>query len=79
MWFVKDPQDSNFQPIRDILDRPALTQVRKLCISAILYSAVIISGMACAAALFFVGTRFVLPLRWKARWVCFAMPFLLSF
>ncbi|GLB43378.1 putative RING finger membrane protein [Lyophyllum shimeji] len=38
MWFIKDPQDQNSHPIRDILDRPTLTQLRKICFSGVLYS-----------------------------------------
>ena len=37
MWFIKDPSDANFHPIRDILERPALLQLRKLLFSAIMY------------------------------------------
>ncbi|KAF5383819.1 hypothetical protein D9615_003736 [Tricholomella constricta] len=36
MWFIKDPQDQNSHPIRDILDRPTLTQLRKICVSLLL-------------------------------------------
>lgn len=67
MWFVKDPQDSNFHPIRDILDRPTFTQLRKLCISALLYSVVVAFGVGCVAGLLFLGNHSVLPLRWKTR------------
>ncbi|KAI9440783.1 hypothetical protein H4582DRAFT_2110852 [Lactarius indigo] len=55
MWFIKDPSDQNFHPIRDILERPALVQLRKLSVSAIMYGLVVACG------------GIILPLRWKPR------------
>lgn len=45
LWFIKDPSDPNFHPIRDILDRPTTTQMRKLGSSAMLYSGVLTIGI----------------------------------
>ncbi|KAG8918064.1 hypothetical protein FRC02_002676 [Tulasnella sp. 418] len=45
MWFIKDPGDPNFSPVREILERPVLTQLRKLTLSAIMYTAVIVGGV----------------------------------
>ncbi|CAE6382190.1 unnamed protein product [Rhizoctonia solani] len=42
MWFIKDPQDASFSPIRDILDKRVLTQLRKLAVSAVMYTVVIV-------------------------------------
>ncbi|OAX41033.1 hypothetical protein K503DRAFT_713394 [Rhizopogon vinicolor AM-OR11-026] len=67
MWFIKDPQDQNFHPIRDILDRPTFTQFRKLLISAFMYSMVVACGVATLAVLLFVGNKSIFPLRWKTR------------
>jgi E3 ubiquitin-protein ligase MARCH6 len=67
MWFIKDPQDQNFHPIRDILERPTLTQLRKLLISAIMYSIVVALGVGSVASLLCAGFNSILPLRWKTR------------
>ena len=71
LWFIKDPQDQNFHPIRDILDRPALTQLRKLIISAGMYCIVV----AVTAGGIIIGLKMwrpsLLPLRWRIRWICF--------
>ncbi|KAG5219471.1 RING-CH-type domain-containing protein [Salix suchowensis] len=48
MWFIKDPQDQNSHPIRDILDRPALTQLRKISVSGLMYSFVVGTSVFCA-------------------------------
>ncbi|KAJ7780224.1 hypothetical protein DFH07DRAFT_729968 [Mycena maculata] len=65
MWFVKDPQDQNSHPIRDILDRPTLTQLRKICVSAIMYSFVVACVVGSVAGLLYIGSKSILPFRWK--------------
>ncbi|KAG9309896.1 hypothetical protein JVU11DRAFT_9928 [Chiua virens] len=67
MWFIKDPQDQNFHPIRDILDRPTFTQFRKLLISAFMYAMVVACGVGSLAVLLFIGNRSIFPIRWKTR------------
>jgi E3 ubiquitin-protein ligase MARCH6 len=69
MWFIKDPQDQNFHPIRDILDRPTLTQFRKLLISAFMYAMVVACGVGSLAVLLFIGNKSIFPIRWKTRFV----------
>ncbi|KAF8141917.1 hypothetical protein EV363DRAFT_1151445 [Boletus edulis] len=67
MWFIKDPQDQNFHPIRDILERPTFTQFRKLLISAFMYAMVVACGVGSLAILLFIGNRSIFPIRWKTR------------
>jgi E3 ubiquitin-protein ligase MARCH6 len=67
MWFIKDPQDQNSHPIRDILDRPTLTQLRKIFMSAILYSVVVACVVGSVAGLLILGNKSILPFRWKNR------------
>jgi E3 ubiquitin-protein ligase MARCH6 len=67
MWFIKDPQDQNSHPIRDILDRPTLTQLRKIFMSAILYSVVVCCAVGSVAGLLILGNKSILPFRWKNR------------
>ncbi|TPX35008.1 hypothetical protein SmJEL517_g02469 [Synchytrium microbalum] len=45
MWFVRDPNDPAFHPINDILERPALVQLRKLFIGSLLYATMVIFGV----------------------------------
>ncbi|KZT21187.1 hypothetical protein NEOLEDRAFT_792953 [Neolentinus lepideus HHB14362 ss-1] len=67
MWFIKDPQDQNYHPIRDILERPSLTQLRKLLVSAVMYAIVIAFGVATMSALILSLRKSTLPLRWRIR------------
>ncbi|KAI0077759.1 hypothetical protein K474DRAFT_1620717 [Panus rudis PR-1116 ss-1] len=64
MWFIKDPQDQNFHPIRDILERPTLVQIRKLLISALMYGVVVASSVATISGILRVFSRTIMPFRW---------------
>ncbi|RDB15868.1 ERAD-associated E3 ubiquitin-protein ligase doa10 [Hypsizygus marmoreus] len=67
MWFIKDPQDQNSHPIRDILDRPTLTQLRKICVSGVMYSCVVACVVGSVASLLLLGNKSIMPFRWKNR------------
>lgn len=69
MWFIKDPQDTNFHPIRDILERPALVQLRKLFLSALMYGLVISSGVGTVSGILWAFSRTIMPFRWRIRCV----------
>lgn len=79
MWFVKDPQDQNSHPIRDILDRSSFTQLRKICVSAIMYTLIVAFTTASASVLLTLGTKSVLPFRWKTREPLMSIPIDLLF
>ena len=66
MWFIKDPSDQNFHPIRDILDRPIFVQLRKLTISAFMYAVVISCGVG---GIVFCCQLSLFPLKWRLRYV----------
>ena len=69
MWFIKDPQDQNSHPIRDILDRPTFTQLRKICVSGIMYSFVVACVVGSVAGLLVLGSKLsIMPFRWKNRY-----------
>lgn len=70
MWFIKDPQDQNSHPIRDILDRPTFTQLRKICVSGVMYSFVVACVVGSVAGLLVLGSKSsIMPFRWKNRYV----------
>ncbi|KAK9469791.1 hypothetical protein V1512DRAFT_219315 [Lipomyces arxii] len=41
LYFIRDPNDPDFHPIRDVLDRPVWTQLRKIALSAVVYCSLI--------------------------------------
>jgi E3 ubiquitin-protein ligase MARCH6 len=69
MWFIKDPQDQNSHPIRDILDRPTLVQLRKIFVSGVMYSFVVTCVVGSISGLLVLGNKSIMPIRWKIRLV----------
>ncbi|TPX65973.1 hypothetical protein SpCBS45565_g04773 [Spizellomyces sp. 'palustris'] len=45
MWFIRDPNDPQFHPMNDILERPVLTQLRKLAVGTIMYAGMVLGGV----------------------------------
>ena len=68
MWFIKDPQNQNMHPIRDILERPTFTHLYKLFQSAIMYALVVVCGVGNVSFVVQVFTPSLLPFRWKPRY-----------
>ena len=44
LWFLRDPNDADFKPIKEIIEQPVLKQVRKLLISAVMYFGFVFFG-----------------------------------
>ncbi|KAL7320005.1 hypothetical protein PS15m_003077 [Mucor circinelloides] len=65
MWFIRDPNDPQFHPIREIVERPIFFQFKKIGASALIYLTVIIVGVG--GVVHFIGTVAgqILPLRWN--------------
>ncbi|KAF9128967.1 hypothetical protein BGW39_004579 [Mortierella sp. 14UC] len=64
MWFIRDPNDQGFHPIREILERPFLWQLRKLGSGALTYLTLILLGITLTTQFVKVAMKGVLPLRW---------------
>ncbi|PPQ98798.1 hypothetical protein CVT26_014350 [Gymnopilus dilepis] len=67
MWFINNPQDQNSNLIRNIIDRPALAQLRKVFVSGIVYSSVVACVVGSVAGLVMVWDKLIMPFRWKNR------------
>ncbi|CAG8534573.1 36214_t:CDS:2 [Racocetra persica] len=65
MWFIRDPNDPQFHPIKEILERPVWTQLKKIGASGIMYSAMIVCGLG--SVIYFIRYAFngILPLQWS--------------
>ncbi|KAJ3091188.1 hypothetical protein HK102_001375 [Quaeritorhiza haematococci] len=56
MWFIRDPNDPQFHPMNDIIERPVLLQLRKLAVGTIMYAAMVMGGVGgFVAAVYVVG------------------------
>ncbi|CAO3592354.1 unnamed protein product [Absidia cylindrospora] len=64
MWFIHDPNDPPFHPVQEIMERPLLLLLRKLCTGVLIYLALIVLGMGTVtwAVDQYVG---IYPLRWS--------------
>lgn len=76
LWFIRDPNDPNFNPMQEIYNRPFFNQMRKLLIGVLLYSTIIVGivgGTVGIVKIFdFViplqlGLTKILPIRWEFR------------
>ncbi|KAF9572304.1 hypothetical protein EC968_010028 [Mortierella alpina] len=63
MWFIRDPTDQAFHPVREILERPAMLQLRKLGSGAVMYLALIVLGLGLTTHSVNL-VKGVLPFRW---------------
>ncbi|KAH8920722.1 hypothetical protein BT69DRAFT_389715 [Atractiella rhizophila] len=63
LWWVRDPSDTNFHPVREILERGSVEQIRRICASGALYATLIIVGVGFPFVFLKYGLG-VIPLRW---------------
>ncbi|KAI9255106.1 hypothetical protein BDA99DRAFT_540018 [Phascolomyces articulosus] len=65
LWFIRDPNDPQFHPIKEIVERPVLTQLQKIGASGITYACVIVAGVGGVVWCLSVAGNNILPLRWN--------------
>jgi len=65
MWFIRDPNDPQFHPIREIVERPIFFQFKKIGASALIYLTVIIVGVGGVVHFIDTVAGQILPLRWN--------------
>ncbi|KAI8640654.1 hypothetical protein BD408DRAFT_444988 [Parasitella parasitica] len=65
IWFIRDPNDPQFNPIKELVKRPLLSQLQKIGASAMIYGFVIEVGVGGLVAV--IGAVFdgILPLKWS--------------
>ncbi|KAL1964961.1 hypothetical protein VTN77DRAFT_6161 [Rasamsonia byssochlamydoides] len=67
LYFIRDPDDPTFHPVRDVLERNIMTQLRKIAFSALVYGALVIiclGGVVWGLSFAFEG---VLPIHWSSN------------
>ncbi|USW52718.1 Putative Zinc finger, RING-type [Septoria linicola] len=66
LWFIRDPDDPNFHPVRDVLERNVTTQLRKIAFSALVYGALVI--LCLGGVIWSIGKAFkdIFPIHWVA-------------
>jgi E3 ubiquitin-protein ligase MARCH6 len=64
LWFIRDPDDPTFHPVRDVLERNVTTQLRKIVFSALVYGALVI--LCLGGVIWSIGHIFegIFPIQW---------------
>ena len=64
LWFIRDPDDPTFHPVRDVLERNITTQLRKIAFSGLVYGALVI--LCLGGVIWFIGRAFkgIFPIHW---------------
>ena len=64
LWFIRDPDDPTFHPVRDVLERNVMTQLRKIAFSALVYGALVICCLG--GVIWSIGQVFdeIFPITW---------------
>ena len=89
LYFIRDPDDPNFHPVRDVLERSVTTQLRKITFSAVVYGAMIIVSLGGVIWTLYRFSNNLFPIRWTTEPLfefsidillyCFLTPFLLKY
>ncbi|KAI6852879.1 hypothetical protein KC332_g310 [Hortaea werneckii] len=66
LWFIRDPDDPTFHPVRDVLERNVITQLRKIAFSALVYGALVI--LCLGGVIWGIGKVFkgIFPIHWAS-------------
>ena len=75
LWFIRDPDDPSFHPVRDVLERNVATQLRKIAFSALVYGALVI--LCLGGVIWAVGRVFkeIFPIHWVTTEPFIEFPF----
>ncbi|KAL2315587.1 ERAD-associated E3 ubiquitin-protein ligase doa10 [Schizosaccharomyces pombe] len=73
LYFLRDPNDPQFHPIREILEKPMLFQLKKIGFSAILYFAFIIGCVGSVIHLL-KSTGIIFPIEFTTKPAVFEAP-----
>jgi E3 ubiquitin-protein ligase MARCH6 len=66
LYFIRDPDDPTFHPVRDVLERSVTVQLRKIAFSAIVYGALIIICLGGVVWGLWYSSDSVLPIHWSS-------------
>ena len=79
LYFIKDPDDPEFHPVRDVLERSLVTQLRKICSSAFIYGSLILLGLGGIVYGIDYLNPSILPIRWVSSNITSDVPVNLMF
>ncbi|KAF1816249.1 hypothetical protein P152DRAFT_454508 [Eremomyces bilateralis CBS 781.70] len=66
LYFIRDPDDPTFHPVRDVLERNVTTQLRKIAFSALVYGALVVVCLGGVVWALYYAFDAVLPIHWAS-------------
>lgn len=66
LYFIRDPDDPTFHPVRDVLERNIATQLRKIGFSALVYGLLVICCLGSVVWTTSYVTTGLFPIRWTS-------------
>ena len=66
LYFIRDPDDPNFHPVRDVLERSVAVQLRKIAFSAIVYGTLIVVCLGAVVWGLWSASVGILPIHWTS-------------
>ncbi|CAK4031043.1 ERAD-associated E3 ubiquitin- ligase doa10 [Lecanosticta acicola] len=75
LWFIRDPDDPTFHPVRDVLERNVITQLRKIAFSALVYGLLV--SICLGGVIWSIGRVFkgIFPINWISTDPVLEFPF----
>ncbi|MCJ1400804.1 hypothetical protein MMC11_004012 [Xylographa trunciseda] len=67
LYFIRDPDDPTFHPVRDVLERNVSTQLRKIAFSALVYGALVIICLGTIVWTLAFTVEGVFPIHWSSN------------
>ncbi|KAJ4414573.1 hypothetical protein N0V85_003093 [Neurospora sp. IMI 360204] len=67
LYFIRDPDDPEFHPVRDVLERNVTTQLRKIAFSALVYGALVIICLGAVVWGLALSLPNVLPIHYSSN------------
>ncbi|KAI9665433.1 MAG: hypothetical protein M1829_005712 [Trizodia sp. TS-e1964] len=67
LYFIRDPDDPTFHPVRDVLERSVASQLRKITFSALVYGALVIIGLGSVVWSLNLAFQGILPIHWSSN------------
>ncbi|EON65685.1 hypothetical protein W97_04924 [Coniosporium apollinis CBS 100218] len=67
LYFIRDPDDPTFHPVRDVLERSVVSQLRKIAFSALVYGALVIVCLGGVVWSLHYAASSVLPIHWVSN------------
>ncbi|TQS37799.1 hypothetical protein Golomagni_01716 [Golovinomyces magnicellulatus] len=67
LYFIRDPDDPTFHPVRDVLERNVTTQLQKILFSALIYGGLILICLGGVVWGIYFAFNDVLPVHWSSN------------